>query len=123
MRWLEIEIKGKPQKVATEKIAGQLWFHWQGETFNYEPPRKSKGKKGAGSAEPGKILAPMPGKVIKVLVQAGARVDVGQALIVMEAMKMEYTLTADLKGVVKDLKCSEGNQVTLGQLLVKLNEE
>ena len=122
MKWVEVEHKGKTIKLAAEKIAGRLWFHWQGETFSYEAPRKTKGKTGAGSAEPGKIKAPMPGKIIKVLTQKGETVEEGKALIVMEAMKMEYTLSADIGGKVTLLNCAEGQQVALGQLLVEVKE-
>ena len=122
MKWIEVEIKGKPQKVPAEKIAGKLWFHWRGETFSYEPPRKGKGRSGQASLEPGKIHSPMPGKVIKVLTQKGKSVEEGEALIVMEAMKMEYTLAADISGTITQLNCTENQQVALGQLLVEIKE-
>jgi acetyl/propionyl-CoA carboxylase alpha subunit len=122
MKWLEVLHKGKKIKVAAEKIGGQLWFHHDGETFTYEPTRKNKGRAGAGSAEPGKLKSPMPGKVIKVLTKPGQIVTAGQVLIVMEAMKMEYSLAADIAGQVNQLNCSEGQQVVLGQLLVEIKE-
>jgi acetyl/propionyl-CoA carboxylase alpha subunit len=122
MKWIKLDWKGKSVKVPAEKIGGQLWFHWQGETFSYEPPRKTKAGGAAGSAEPGKIKSPMPGKIIKVWVKKGEQVEEGRPLIVMEAMKMEYTLTADLSGSVSALNCAEGQQVTLGQLLVEIKE-
>ncbi len=122
MKIIELNIKGKLVKIPTEKIAGQLWFHYNGETFSYEMPRKNKGRGGAGSTEPGKIRSPMPGKVIKVLVENGKLVTEGQVLIVMEAMKMEYSLAADVIGTVANLSVSEGQQVALGQLLVEIKE-
>lgn len=122
MNWVEIEFKDKTYRIPAEKKAGQLWFHWQGESYCYEPPRKSKGKQSASTAEPGKILAPMPGKIIKVLAEKDQVVVQGQPLVVMEAMKMEYTLSADIDGKVAELKCKESDQVSLGQVLVQIKE-
>lgn len=122
MKWLELEFKGKTVRIPAEKRAGRLWFHWQGETFSYEPPRKSKGKSGGAATEPGKILAPMPGKIIKCLAREGDPVSSGQVVLVMEAMKMEYTLSSDIDGVLKSLRCSEGDQVTLEQELAVVEE-
>ena len=67
----------------------------------------------------GRLTAPMPGKVIAVLVQAGTVVEKGTPLIVMEAMKMEHTIGAPTAGTVSEVLYSVGDQVTDGaQLLV-----
>jgi biotin carboxyl carrier protein len=65
----------------------------------------------------------MPGKVTKVFVAEGQQVEVGQALLVMEAMKMEYTLKAQVSGAVKEVRVKEGQQVELSQLLVKIEPQ
>ena len=122
MKRLQIDIDGKLQTVFAEKINGVLWYHWNGRTYsvNEEETRKARGARGGSSSAKGEIQAPMPGKVTKVLVQSGAKVKTGSALVVMEAMKMEYTLSADGDGAVKDVSCKPGDQVRLGQLLVRL---
>jgi propionyl-CoA carboxylase alpha chain len=67
----------------------------------------------------GSLVAPMPGSVVRVLVEAGARVSKGQPLVVLEAMKMEHTLTAPVDGTVKSIRYAVGEQVPEGAELVE----
>ena len=76
---------------------------------------------GDGAAE-GRLTAPMPGKVISLLVGAGESVQRGQAVAVMEAMKMEHTLHAPRDGTVGELLCGVGDQVAEGAELLRLQE-
>jgi 3-methylcrotonyl-CoA carboxylase alpha subunit len=72
-------------------------------------------------AEPaGSLAAPMPGRVIKLLVQAGAKVDKGQPLLILEAMKMEHTITAPAAGTVKEIHYAAGDQVLEGAQLIRI---
>jgi 3-methylcrotonyl-CoA carboxylase alpha subunit len=66
----------------------------------------------------GACPAPMPAKVVKVLVQNGDSVKIGDSLIVLEAMKMEHLIKAGSEGLVNDLLVQEGDQVQGGELLV-----
>ena len=75
---------------------------------------------GAAHVEAGRLTAPMPGKVVSFAVKAGDKVSKGQALAVMEAMKMEHTIAAPLDGVVAELLYAPGDQVTEGSELLKL---
>ena len=75
---------------------------------------------GEAAAEGGRLTAPMPGKVVSFAVQAGDTVTKGQALAVMEAMKMEHTIAAPMDGVVQELLYAPGDQVTEGAELLKL---
>ena len=68
----------------------------------------------------GRLTAPMPGKVVSFLAKAGDRVQRGQALAVMEAMKMEHTLHAPHDGVVAELLYAVGDQVAEGGELLRL---
>ena len=75
----------------------------------------------AGHADShGGLTAPMPGRVLAVLVRAGERVARGAPLMILEAMKMEHTITAPAAGVVEAVLCSEGEQVREGAELLKL---
>ncbi len=65
------------------------------------------------------LAAPMPGKVIAVLVKAGAKVEKGTPLLILEAMKMEHTITAPRDGEVKELYFNAGDQVSEGVELLK----
>jgi 3-methylcrotonyl-CoA carboxylase alpha subunit len=75
---------------------------------------------GETHAEVGRLTAPMPGKVVSFSVKAGDAVKKGQALAVMEAMKMEHTIAAPADGTVAELLFAPGDQVTEGAELLKL---
>jgi len=66
----------------------------------------------------GDLTAPMPGRVTHVHVKAGAAVKRGQALLVLEAMKMEHTIAAPADGTVTEIRCADGDQVDDGVALV-----
>ena len=75
---------------------------------------------GDAAAVGGRLTAPMPGKVVSFLAKAGDRVQRGQALAVMEAMKMEHTISAPHDGVVEELLYGPGDQVAEGGELLRL---
>jgi acetyl/propionyl-CoA carboxylase alpha subunit len=74
-------------------------------------------------APAGSLLAPMPGLVLRVLAEPGAVVTAGQPLLVLEAMKMEQTVSAPADGVVAELRAKAGEQVSTGQVLAVLQTE
>ncbi len=74
----------------------------------------------AGPVGPAPILAPMPGLIVRVGVKAGDRVEAGQGVVVMEAMKMENELRATAAGTVRSVEVSPGTAVEKGALLVAL---
>ncbi|WER46170.1 acetyl/propionyl/methylcrotonyl-CoA carboxylase subunit alpha [Cupriavidus sp. WKF15] len=73
---------------------------------------------GETEGEGGKLTAPMPGKVIAVMVEPGSTVTRGTPLLVMEAMKMEHTISAPADGVVSEILYSVGEQVAEGAQLL-----
>jgi 3-methylcrotonyl-CoA carboxylase alpha subunit len=75
---------------------------------------------GEGATEGGRLTAPMPGKVIAFMARAGDAVKQGQPLAVMEAMKMEHTLSAPRDGTVAELLYAVGDQVNEGSELLRL---
>jgi 3-methylcrotonyl-CoA carboxylase alpha subunit len=75
---------------------------------------------GVAQHEAGRLTAPMPGKVVSFAVQAGDKVSRGQALAVMEAMKMEHTIAAPADGVVAEILYAPGDQVQEGAELLSL---
>jgi acetyl/propionyl-CoA carboxylase alpha subunit len=117
---LKGEFQGQEWQAEAQLIKGQLWVHINGRTLTVEPEKKST-RRGGAKNKSGDIVAPMPGKVTKLLKQKGDSVAAGEAVLVMEAMKMEYTLKADIGGRVEELQCSVGEQVSLGKMLVKIS--
>ncbi|HZE59046.1 MAG TPA: acetyl/propionyl/methylcrotonyl-CoA carboxylase subunit alpha [Burkholderiales bacterium] len=68
----------------------------------------------------GSLAAPMPGRVIKLFVEAGAKVKKGQPLLILEAMKMEHTITAPADGTVQEIHYAAGEQVPEGAELIRV---
>jgi acetyl-CoA/propionyl-CoA carboxylase biotin carboxyl carrier protein len=73
---------------------------------------------GSGAVGGGTVAAPMQGTIVKVLVEIGAAVEAGQALLVLEAMKMENHINAEIAGTVKELRVATGDTVGAGDVLV-----
>ncbi len=79
---------------------------------------RSGSKKKLAAAGPVDIRAQMPGKVIKLLVEVGARVQAGQGIIVVEAMKMQNEMKSPKDGVITKIRAAEGATVAAGETLV-----
>ncbi len=82
-----------------------------------DPRRWNPGGRGAVAGGPETIKAAMPGKVVRTLVAAGDEVQTGQALLVVEAMKMQNEVKSPKAGVVLRLEVSQGDSVAAGQAL------
>ncbi len=85
-------------------------------------PAKAKKKRaaaggGAGAAGSGQVSVPMQGTIVKILVEVGQKVEVGQGIVVLEAMKMENQINADKAGTVKEIKVSTGDTVGGGDIV------
>ena len=72
------------------------------------------------AADEGSANSPMPGQVLKILVEAGQKVSAGDPLIILDAMKMEHTMRAAVEGVVEAVLVSQGEVVAPGQVLVQI---
>lgn len=120
---VDLVVDGIEQKVKCQQIGRRLWFKLNGVVYHVDVTEltESFGKKAGGkNTSPEQIRAPMPGRVTKIFVNEGESVKKSQALVVMEAMKMEYTLKCDLDGQVQKVIAKVGEQVPLGQLLLQL---
>jgi 3-methylcrotonyl-CoA carboxylase alpha subunit len=91
----------------------------EGQAFEFSLGNRGTGK--SHGVHDGEIEAPMPGKVTAVEVAAGEKVEKGQRLLTLEAMKMEHALTAPFDGTVAELNAVAGQQVTEGTLLVRVD--
>ena len=72
------------------------------------------------SGGPGSINAPIPGRIIRLLVNVGDKVTAGQGVVIMESMKMEQTIESAIDGIVKNILVSPGDAVAHGQAMVEL---
>ena len=81
-------------------------------------PARTSGGSGAATVGSGNVEAPMQGTIVKVLVEVGQTVEVGQAVVVLEAMKMENQIAADKAGTVKEIKVNAGDTVGAGDVVV-----
>jgi biotin carboxyl carrier protein len=80
--------------------------------------RRVRGVAGAQGSGPQRVTAPMPGKIVRVLVKPGDEVQARQSLVVVEAMKMENELRAARNGRVREVPAVEGQSVEAGTTLV-----
>jgi acetyl-CoA/propionyl-CoA carboxylase, biotin carboxylase, biotin carboxyl carrier protein len=109
-----VEVNGK-------RFVVRLWLP---EAANGPAPRRRAAPRprpgaGAGSGGgSGTISAPMQGTIVKVLVTVGDRVEAGQAVLVLEAMKMENHINAEASGTVREVRVEEGDTVGTGDVLV-----
>jgi acetyl-CoA/propionyl-CoA carboxylase biotin carboxyl carrier protein len=83
-----------------------------------KPARSSSGGAGGGAAASGNVEVPMQGTIVKVLVEVGQAVEAGQAVVVLEAMKMENQIVTDKAGTVKEIKVAQGATVGAGDVVV-----
>jgi biotin carboxyl carrier protein len=82
-------------------------------------PRELRARSSAGASHGRQnIIAPMPGKVVRLLVAAGDTVEAGQGLIVVEAMKMQNEMKSPKAGIVVEMKTRPGATVTAGEILI-----
>ena len=88
-------------------------------TAEIQDPRAWQGRRHGALEAQGRqqVLAPMPGKVIRLLVNAGDEVEAGQGLVVVEAMKMQNEIRSPKNGKVERLQVKEGQAVNAGEVL------
>jgi len=121
---LSLLLNGKSYEVNQEMVGAETNVVVGHERFSasVRDPRSFRSRSRAGVAEQGvmKIKAPMPGKVVRVLAGVGTQVELGQSMIVIEAMKMQNELKAPKTGVVKKINVAEGAAVDAGQALAEV---
>ena len=114
--------RGVTIQFAPGQAPGELLAHLGGRTvaLSVNGRRTGRGAADSGGAAHGeqKVLAPMPGRVVRVLVAAGDEVERRQPVVVVEAMKMENELRSPKAGRVKDVSVTPGTSVEAGRVLV-----
>ena len=105
------------ENLSSVKLGEEIVVFDRGLAFAFTEPQSAAS---VSSVADGSIRAPMPGRIIAVSIADGAAVGKGQALIVMEAMKMEHTLTAPFDGTAEGLAHAVGEQVSEGTVLLRI---
>ena len=115
---LKLTVNGVIKFAHSAKVGDVWWVHLDGHVFCIE-----KTEPGSNSDDSeGGMVAPMPGKILEVLVEQGQSVASGDLLLVMEAMKMEHRIVANVDGVIAMMNLQEGDQVQQGDVLVEISE-
>jgi biotin carboxyl carrier protein len=76
-----------------------------------------------GDDQQGALIAKMPGKVVKVLIEQGAQVKKGQALLIIEAMKMENEVKANQEGIIDKIHVTSGQSINSGETLISIKNK
>ncbi len=121
MRKFMINVNGKSYEVLVEEITGGAPVAAPVAAAPAAAPAPVAAPAASGSAGAVSVTAPMPGTVLSVKVKVGDSVKAGQAVAVLEAMKMENEIAAAQDGVIASVNVSQGDSVNTGDVLVTLN--
>lgn len=113
-----IESPAGPRRGYAVRDGDAIWVELSGATFRLEVDRGSGGRRGSG--RPDAVSSPMPGQVVRVLAAVGDRVERGQTLLVVEAMKMQIEIAAPHDGTVRALPFAAGDKVDAGVELAEI---
>jgi 3-methylcrotonyl-CoA carboxylase alpha subunit len=116
---LDVMLDGRSRRAVVARTRDRIHVALDGQAYTFEPVDDAHGGAAAGAGS-GTVVAPMPGKVVKVLIAPGDTVAPGQPLVVVEAMKMETTLAAEIDGTVTVVNVEAGGMVDAGAVLVEI---
>jgi len=118
---MSLIVDGQAFEVKREQSATDLHLWVKNARFavDVRDPRSLRSRRAAagGVEGPQKLVAPMPGKIVRVLAPAGTAVTAGQGVLVIEAMKMQNELKSPKEGTVKQIVVAEGASVAAGETL------
>ena len=117
---LSLRIGNQAYEVKCERVGGDLHLWVSSVRFAAEvrDPRSLRGRvRAVDDHGPKKLTAPMPGKIVRVLVSQGDEVETGAGVLVVEAMKMQNEIKSPKKGTIQKILVSEGAAVNAGDVL------
>ena len=117
---LSLRIGNKAYEVKCERVGSDvhIWVGSRRFATEVRDPRSLRGRvRTADDHGPKKLCAPMPGKVVRILVRPGAEVEAGAGVLVVEAMKMQNEVKSPKKGTIQKILVSEGAAVNAGDVL------
>ena len=125
--FMRVRVDGRPIEATVRREGTDLVVERDGmaRAFRMRDPRAPAlgRRREAEDLTRGEVHAPMPGLVVDVLVRAGDRVETGQPVVVVEAMKMQNALAAPLAGQVSAVAVQAGTAVDSGQLLLAIRPD
>jgi biotin carboxyl carrier protein len=118
---LSLLVEGHAYEIKREQSATDLYM-WVGSTcfaVELHDPRSLRSRQKAIRDEQGprRVVAPMPGRIVRVLVTENSSVEAGQGIVVVEAMKMQNEIRSPKKGVIKQISAIPGAAVNPGDIL------
>jgi 3-methylcrotonyl-CoA carboxylase alpha subunit len=113
-----VELPASQRQPSRHAVPGGQILFLEGEAWPVNPVRTQRHN--GGQSADGSIIAPMPGRIVALDVSAGASVQRGQRLLVLEAMKLEHNLLAPFDGTVAELSAQSGQQVVEGAVLLRI---
>ena len=113
---------GSPGQVAWSIASGHTrWVFLDGHVYEFDVQQAGRGRK-RGTGHHGSLSAPMPATVRRINVKIGDRVERGDTLLILEAMKMELPVKSQAAGVIEAINCQEGELVQPGAPLIEIEE-
>ncbi len=123
---LSLFIDNKYRNVYIAEDDNHFYVAYDGDNFIFEKINQEEldfEKDNSNDGNIDKLIPPMPGSIVKVLVENGQKVKEGDPIIILEAMKMETTLYSSIDGIVTEINVKAGQQVDSNQILVVINKE
>jgi len=139
VRKFHFAVEGKKHIIHARKLAGKLFGSWDGQKW-FKLPMLSPGEalvshattlkvyrgfkpSGLFDGGAGALITQMPGKVVKLMVKVGDKVQAGQTVLILEAMKMENEIKAGVSGTIKSINVQPGQALESGVLLAEIDDE
>ena len=117
---LSLRIGNQAFEIKCERVGGEMHL-WVGSArfeAQVRDPRSLRGRvRAVDDQGPKKLTAPMPGKIVRILVAQGEQVEAGTGVLVVEAMKMQNEIKSPKKGTIQKIQVSEGAAVNAGDVL------
>jgi biotin carboxyl carrier protein len=117
---LDLELDGRRLRAYVASSGQRRYVSLGGSDWTLQPPDPRRAARSEGASAGGSLTATMPGRVLDVVVEEGDRVQKGDTLVLLEAMKMELRIQAPGDGEIARVHCRAGQVVERGQLLVEL---
>ncbi len=115
MEWIVVD--DKPYEIVFDRDLGWIRSHSRNHHLEIRDAERALARP---RSQDGRVKAPIPGQITQVLVSPGETVQAGQALLMLEAMKMENEIRAPLSGCVSELHVAVGQSVALGEVLARI---